>query len=60
MNTIQTAPQSPHEIWEQHAGIATAVLEGDAANAERLMNEHAIRAAQLLASNATNTGTDQP
>jgi DNA-binding GntR family transcriptional regulator len=52
MGDVLRDAEPPHDIWNQHAAIVAAALEGDPARTERLMREHATRAAQLLASNS--------
>jgi DNA-binding GntR family transcriptional regulator len=49
MGDVLRKAEPPREIWHEHEAIVEAVIAGDPAAAERLMTEHATRAAQLLA-----------
>lgn len=53
MGDVLRKAEPPHDIWRQHGKIADAAVAGNRKRAEKLMRKHAIRAADLL---ATNTG----
>ena len=53
MGDVLREAEPPHDIWDQHEAIVNATLDGKPATAEKLMSEHARRAAELLASNAS-------
>lgn len=60
MGDVLRHAEPPHDIWQQHENIVDAALDRDTPGAERLMREHATRAARLLANNTTKNGTGQP
>ena len=51
MGDVLRHAEPPREVWQQHEEIANATLAGEAETAQRLMEEHANGAAQLLTDN---------
>ena len=59
MGDVLRNAEPPSEIWKQHRAIVDAALAGDPAGAEKLMTDHATRAAERL-SGSTNDEAGPP
>ncbi len=53
MGAVLGAASPPNRVWEEHAAILDAVIDGDASRAERLARRHAERAGDTLAQQLT-------